>query len=404
MKKIILLIRIILTLTPGMLVSQNAPISTAGTVVSTVTSVVVPVTVTNFSNIIAFNLRLLYDHTVLSVTSVTAGPLLSGTLSFDASKPDTITLGWFAYPAVSLPDNAVLFNINCTEVTGGCVSEINWSDDGNSCIWYNVTGAILNDTPTSTYYLNGSVTFALPLAADFIAGSTTPPKNTDVQLTDLTTGCPSNWAWSFDRPSVIFVNGTNAQSQNPQVQFTDGGLYTVTLMVSNAYYSDRKMKTGYIRAGIAGLWTGSTSSDWTILTNWDNWLVPNNSTDIVIPSACPTWPQFTGDFTVGSDCKSMTMNGPSQAFITGNLTIFAASSLTFTNNGTLQVGGNWVNNGSFNAGSGTVEFTGTTPASILPGTPPSILNTFYNLTVSKSTAKLTVVPNITVNGDLTINP
>lgn len=406
MKKIILLIWIILALTPEMLISQNAPISTVGTIVSNSATVTVPVMATNFSNIVSFNLRLLYNHTVLSISSVTAGPLLSGNLATDITHLDTISLGWFAYPAVTLPDNSVIFNINCTQVTGGCTSAITWSTDGY-CVWYgwydnNIL--LLNDAPASTYYLNGSVTFAFPLVADFIAGNTTPPKYTDVQLTDLTTGCPSNWAWSFDRTSVIYVNGTNAQSQNPQVQFTDGGLYTVTLIVNNAYYTDRKIKTGYIRAGIPGLWTGNTSSDWMILSNWDNYLVPDITTDIVIPSPAPNWPQFTGNLTVGSDCKSITLNGPSQAFITGNFTISAGSSLNFTNNGILQVGGNWVNNGSFTSGSGTVDFTGANPASILPGTPPTILNIFYNLKVSKTPAKLTIVPNITVNGDLLINP
>jgi PKD repeat protein len=298
--------------------SQNAPISTVGTIITNGTMAIVPITAINFTNIASCNLKLLYNPAIVAVSSVTNGPGLGGYLSTDLNVPGTISLGWATYPGVTLPGNSVIFNISFTKVAWGS-SAIMWSDNGISCIWSDGNFTELNDIPTSTYYLNGSVTFAGPVTADFTACNTIPPKNTTVQFTDLTTGGPTSWNWSFDRTSIVYVNGTNAHSQNPQVQFTDGGLYTVTLVASNAYYTDTKVKTGYIRAGTSGLWTGATSSDWTTLTNWDNWMVPGASINIVIPAEANNWPIFNGTMTIGVDCNSITLSATtSQLTITGN--------------------------------------------------------------------------------------
>ena len=160
------------------------------------------------------------------------------------------------------------------------------------------------------------------LSADFQAGNLAPLKNETVQFTDLTTGNPASWNWSFDRATIVFVNGTSASSQNPQIQFTDGGPYQVTLMTSGPGCSDTRVKPAYLRAGLAGLWTGSASTTWYTTSNWDNWLVPDNNTDVLIPSSAPNWPVFNGDLTLGVNCAHLTLSGAtSRITITGNLTI-----------------------------------------------------------------------------------
>ena len=61
--------------------------------------------------------------------------------------------------------------------------------------------------------------------------------------------------------------------------------------------------------------------------------------------------------------------------ITGDFTINAGSVLTSNTSGMLKVGGNWNNNGTFNAGTGTVEFNGNSASGIVGS------ETFYNLIV-----------------------
>ena len=167
-----------------------------------------------------------------------------------------------------------------------------------------------------------TMTVTAPLVANFMADKLTPQKNDTVQFTDLTTGTPTSWNWSFDRPGVIYLNGTNASSQNPKVRFTDGGLYSVTLIATTLYCSDSEIKSGYLRVGTSGLWTGITSSDWNTLSNWDNYLVPDANTDIVIPSSASFWPVFVGNLIMGTHCRDLILSSPtSQITITGDLII-----------------------------------------------------------------------------------
>ncbi|MEZ5082647.1 MAG: PKD domain-containing protein [Bacteroidales bacterium] len=85
-----------------------------------------------------------------------------------------------------------------------------------------------------------------PPVAEFSASTTTPTIGSDVLFTDQSLNIPSSWSWSFTPNNVVYINGTNANSQNPQVQFTDLGSYTVALAVSNAYGNDIETKVNYI--------------------------------------------------------------------------------------------------------------------------------------------------------------
>ena len=70
-----------------------------------------------------------------------------------------------------------------------------------------------------------------------------------VQFTDTTKSCPYAWNWSFSPNTVVFENGTNASSQNPQVRFTETATYTVTLLALNSNGSRTVVKTDFIKAG-----------------------------------------------------------------------------------------------------------------------------------------------------------
>jgi hypothetical protein len=285
------------------------------------TTISVPVTIINFNNIGGISLTLNYDAAVLQYQGVTLNPAISGSLT-NGNNPGVFILSYICDPGINLADNDVLFTLEFayTGLPAGGTFPVTWAETPPEANEYSSPEGIpyIKD-PFGAYFINGSVTInpalCAPLIADFTVDNTTPPKNTTVQFTDQSTGGPTSWEWSFDRPTVVFVNST-AYSQNPQVQFTEGGLYTVTLVVHNAYFTDTKVKTGYIRAGIAGLWTGTTSSDWFSDTNWDNILVPDNSTDVVIPPAAPHWPVFIGEFIMGTQCRHLTLQGGGTCLMT----------------------------------------------------------------------------------------
>ncbi len=85
------------------------------------------------------------------------------------------------------------------------------------------------------------------LGANFQADYRTPEPNTNVLLSDLSSGSVSSWDWSISPSTFTYVNGTSSSSQDPQVTFGDPGFYTVSLIVSDGVDSDTLTKTDYIQ-------------------------------------------------------------------------------------------------------------------------------------------------------------
>jgi PKD repeat protein len=82
-------------------------------------------------------------------------------------------------------------------------------------------------------------TVAGPPVADFSGSPTTGYVPLTVDFTDLSTGAPDSWSWTFG-------DGGTSTAQNPSHTYNDVGTYTVTLTATNAYGSDGETKTGYI--------------------------------------------------------------------------------------------------------------------------------------------------------------
>jgi PKD repeat protein len=215
----------------------------------------------------------------------------------------------------------------------------------------------------------------------------------------MTTGGPTTWNWSISPSTYYFVNGTTESSQDPEVKFTSNGVYTVTLIVSRGTSSSIRIRSDYMYIGTPGLWTGLTSGDWNLASNWHNFTVPSTSLGITIPPDAINWPHLTGDLTIGVLCPEITILDTAQLIVDGDFTINAGSSLTFSGAGTLVLGGDWSNLGIFNMGASTIDFTGINDAAILGGASPE---TFYKIAVSKSGANLSVQGTIIISG--TENP
>lgn len=153
-----LLLLILITLSAQKISSQNAPITSAGKIESTGTTVIVPITVVNFTDVASCNLRLTYDQAIGTATLVTKGPGIPGNLDFSVTSPGVVSIGWYHSANVTLLANSVLFNLTFTKVTNGSTA-LTWFDNGNTCKYSNINSVVLTDVPTSTYYLNGSLTF-----------------------------------------------------------------------------------------------------------------------------------------------------------------------------------------------------------------------------------------------------
>ncbi len=149
----------------GMVQSQNAPVTSLQSYYNQLPgAIIVPVTVTNFTNIGAISLTLEYDPTVLTYTGNIQNPIFSGSLGVgDNAVPSgmrRIIIGWFSN-AVSLPDGSSLIDLSFNFAGG--YSALQWIDDGASCEYTDENFNTLNDSPFEDYYVNGLVSSAKSL-------------------------------------------------------------------------------------------------------------------------------------------------------------------------------------------------------------------------------------------------
>ena len=100
-------------------------------------------------------------------------------------------------------------------------------------------------------YVTVSIASAPPVA-NFIADDLTATTGGVLQVVNFTTLTPSlgtdTYVWTFSPTSVQFAGGTNANSQNPQVQFLEPGQYTATLSITSCTGIDDLVRTNYITA------------------------------------------------------------------------------------------------------------------------------------------------------------
>jgi PKD repeat protein len=87
-----------------------------------------------------------------------------------------------------------------------------------------------------------------PTVANFEATPTSLLEGESVQFTDLSTNNPTAWEW-------VFTGGTPAASteQNPLIQYTAYGVYSVSLTATNEFGSSSITKTDYISVGVDGI-------------------------------------------------------------------------------------------------------------------------------------------------------
>jgi photosystem II stability/assembly factor-like uncharacterized protein len=82
--------------------------------------------------------------------------------------------------------------------------------------------------------------------AEFSADDTLPCQGQIVQFIDSSSQNPTSWSWTVLPNSVTYMNGTNSNSQNPQIRFDNEGAYQVILYASNQYDGDFESKSAFI--------------------------------------------------------------------------------------------------------------------------------------------------------------
>jgi hypothetical protein len=265
-----------------------------------------------------------------------------------------------------------------------------------------------------TSNINGVLTVnALPTtnAGVDITGASTCGKNTvTVNATALNNN--ESGAWSVvTQGTGATLPGLFSAVTTPTDDFTGsyGGTYTlawtVTNTTTNCTNTDNMVVTfnqpitsslGSSIGDADFLWNGLTSVDWSTGGNWFRNVsgVYQLQTGTIEPTSTNQVFSLTaaqGGVCIGSNMPTIG-NGDNA------LDVFVGSGITLNlANGSLNLSGNLVNNGTINAAQGTINFIGSTNATI-SGSGATTLN---NVTINKSSgATLTLSTNVAVNGIL----
>jgi len=122
-----------------------------------------------------------------------------------------------------------------------------YPDEGFYTVQMIASNEIGSDTITKPGYIEVSSTI-MPLI-DFTVNHDIICTGDTVIFTDLTEYSPVSWEWQFDPPTVTFVNGTDQNSQNPEVVFNDAAYYSVTLTAANLNGPSTLTKEDFIISG-----------------------------------------------------------------------------------------------------------------------------------------------------------
>ncbi|MCK4694424.1 MAG: PKD domain-containing protein, partial [Candidatus Cloacimonetes bacterium] len=109
---------------------------------------------------------------------------------------------------------------------------------------YSVSLTVSNEDLTDTEIKEDYIIVEEPLIADFEGNVTTGVAPLEVQFTDLSedfTGVINSWLWDFDNDGIV-----DSYLQNPVYTYTETGVYTVSLTVSDGVNEDTEIKEDYI--------------------------------------------------------------------------------------------------------------------------------------------------------------
>ena len=212
--------------------------------------VCIPVKAYNFDGILGMQFSIDYDPDILEYSTIKEGARdlrideeflednfgLPGAGGVPLGK---ITFVWDApgARAVTLEDGATIFEV-CFRVktSGSGVVMFAETPTAIQIIDENEQAVDFSSDPGGV-----NVSASSGPMANFSANTTTITVGSTVQFTDLSSGNPTNWSWTFQGGTP----GTS-NSQNPSVTYNTPGTYNVTLTVSNGDGSDTETKSSYI--------------------------------------------------------------------------------------------------------------------------------------------------------------
>ncbi len=164
-------------------------------------------------------------------------------------------------------------------------------------------------------------------------------------------------------------------------------------------------------------WIGAVSNDWHTAGNWSNTTgnghtIPQSDDIVYIDSNNLSGLAFaTANISAAAQAQRINIQGAGMELnllaagavldVTDNVTVFSGNTLTLTNgDNQVNVGGSWSNAGTFNEGTGTIEFNGTAGSHAI--TTNGSGDPFYNISINGNGATYTMGSRIDVANSMSI--
>jgi PKD repeat protein/subtilisin family serine protease len=171
---------------------------------------------------------------------------------------------------------------------------------------------------------------ATPPVSEFTAGKQNTCSGQAIQFYDNSFNSPQVWTWEISPPTISFIDGTTANSQNPIVLFNEIGEYTVSLTTSNEAGDHETTKVDFIKI--------NNGIDLPFKEDFENIPIGSEQWTIENPDRDKTWEYSSvigksGDSTTAIYVNNHSYNAPGQqdrlAFIVIDLTTAQSPYLRF---------------------------------------------------------------------------
>lgn len=344
---------------------------------------------TSVSSSIAPIIAPLWDD--LDGTTGSASYLTSGTVG-----NRIFTFEWLNWEWNYSANAAVIsFQVKLYEATGKV--EFVYRQEGNA-VNTNSSGASIGLTGSTGTYWSLNNSSSTPTASKTSETSTIVTKPATGQIYSFTPPPTPTKSWSPTATLFIDAAATTAYAGNPTTVYakpTANTTYTATATntagcsVSSSVTFNVTTPSSMALAANDYVWRGKVDTDWNTASNWVVYDGTNYATATTVPTA-------TQNIYIPQNgvCVVNQPNTGTNNIASSLITIEPSATLTM-GSGTLAVSGNFVNNGTFVPGTGTVKFNGSV-AQTITGT-----TTFNNLSLD-NTAGLTLNNSVTVSNTLTM--
>ncbi len=139
--------------------------------------------------------------------------------------------------------------ISCTNAPNGemFMNFMDYTDDACMVMFTDgqvtrMEACITTSRPTLVTSVGCSPPVSSAPTADFVASSTNIAIGGNIDFTDMSSGGPTSWDWTFSGGNP----GTSTDQNPTNIVYSAAGTYTVTLVATNAIGNDTETKTGYI--------------------------------------------------------------------------------------------------------------------------------------------------------------